>query len=81
MRPISIIEDSLFYNSKFSGSKFFANFDGFRADNVLPGDFDPGVVMDRVRGWGEINLTLEEQDGNKTRFMDCAKLFFSLVLK
>ena len=62
MRPISIIEDSLFYNSKFSGSKFLADFDGFRADDVLPGDFDTGVVMDWVRRWGEIHLKLEEQD-------------------
>ena len=81
VRPISIIEDSLFNNSKFSGPKFLADFDGFRANDVLPGDFDAGVVMYRVRGWGEINLTLEEQDRNKTSFMDCAKLFFSLVLK
>ena len=51
----------MFYNSKFSRSKFLADFDGFRADNVLPGDFDAGVVMDRVRGWGEIDLKLENK--------------------
>ena len=48
MRSVSVIENSLFNDSEFSGAQLLADLDGLRADDVLPRHLDSGVVLNVV---------------------------------
>jgi hypothetical protein len=56
MGSVSVIENSLFNNSEFSGAQLLADLDGLGTDDVLPRNFDSGVVLNVVGRGRQVNL-------------------------